>query len=146
MPVPTQIVSHNAKSPLYLFCLINHGPLELVIDRPLRLQFICIREQKVNGLECRPCGLGVECPHDDRVDDVQHREDDVGFVADVLESRRRDFDDDEVSEEVGGGGEGGAFGADLQGEDLGWVAPDCCHPACSGVSEGTHGNGGTHPR
>ena len=36
---------------------------------------------------------------------------------------------EEVAEEVGGRGEGGALGADLEREDLGGVDPDGGHPA-----------------
>lgn len=37
---------------------------------------------------------------------------------------------DEVSKEVGCGCQCGSLGSDFQGENFGWVYPDCGHPAC----------------
>lgn len=85
----------------------------------------------IDRLQRQPHRLRVEQPHDHRAYEVEHGEDDVRPVADVLQRGRRDLHDEEVAQEVGAGGQGGAFGADLEREDLGGVDPDASHPACA---------------
>lgn len=114
---------------LHFLRLINNGPLQLMIERLLRVQFIRVGEKKVDRFQSRSCRLWVECPYNHRIDNVEDREDDVGLISYILQRWRRDLDHNKVSQEVCSCCQGCALCADLEREYLRWVTPYGCHPA-----------------
>jgi hypothetical protein len=78
-------------------------------------------EDAVDVLELEPLRLRIEDEDDGDPDGVEDGEDDVGLPADVLDRGRRDLYDEEVTDPVAGGGDGGATLAQAEGEDLGSV-------------------------
>ena len=81
-----------------------------MVERSLRLlHLISVGEEEINGLQCGPRCLWIECPNNYGVDDIKDCKDDVGLVSDVLESRWGDFDHNEVAEEICGGGQCSTF-------------------------------------
>lgn len=58
---------------------------------------IGVGEEEIHRLQRGARCLGVEGPDHRGVDQIEDREDDVGLVSDVVESRRGDFDHDEVA-------------------------------------------------
>lgn len=66
--------------------------------RRRRLHLIIgVGEEEIHRLQRGARRLGVEGPDHHGVDQIEDRKDDVGLVSDVVESRRGDFDHDEVA-------------------------------------------------
>lgn len=54
-----------------LLRLIYNGPLQMMVERSLRVQLIRVSEEDVDRLESRSCSFWVVNPHNRRFNDVQ---------------------------------------------------------------------------
>ncbi|QSZ37071.1 hypothetical protein DSL72_009163 [Monilinia vaccinii-corymbosi] len=113
--------------------LPHHTPLQLLQQPSTRIAQFPARapphKKAIQTLQRLARRLGIEAPHDQRIDQVQDGKDDVRLIPDTLQRRRRNLHDEEVAQEVGRGREGSALGADLERENLRRVDPDGGHPA-----------------
>ena len=66
----------------------------------LNVEFVGVGEKKINQLKRRSRRFWVECPYYDGVENVEHGKDYVGLVSDVLQSWRRDLNDEKIADEI----------------------------------------------
>lgn len=72
-------------------------------------------EQRIDILQRQVSGFRVEEVDEGEEEEVENAEIDISFVADAVDADRRDFDNQEGKDPVGGGGQRGSARTDCKG-------------------------------
>jgi len=86
-----------------------------MIERLLRIQLISVGEKEVDRFKSRPSGLGVKCPYEYRIHDVEHRKDHIGLVPNVLECWWGDLNDNKMPRKSAAAASAAPFARILRG-------------------------------